>query len=91
MLSVAVPSLVARILEGAGRINVGQGALMTAQGIGAALSPLLGRFIAEELRLPTVFALLGALSIGWLVIWLSFAPLLRRASNPSDPNGARTS
>ncbi len=40
--SVAVPGLVARILNGAGRINVGQGAVMTAQGLGAALSPAIG-------------------------------------------------
>jgi hypothetical protein len=39
MLSVAVPGLVARLLDGTGRINVGQGAVMTAQGIGASLSP----------------------------------------------------
>ena len=37
--SVAVPAMVARILNGTGRINVGQGAVMTAQGIGASLSP----------------------------------------------------
>lgn len=33
--SVAVPGLVARILDGTGRVNVGQGAVMTVQGIGA--------------------------------------------------------
>ena len=39
--SVAVPSLVVRILNGTGQINTGQGAVMTAaQGIGASLSPL---------------------------------------------------
>lgn len=37
--SVAVPGLVAHILNGTGRINIGQGAVMTVQGIGAALSP----------------------------------------------------
>ena len=30
--SVAVPGLVARILNGTGRVNVGQGAVMTVQG-----------------------------------------------------------
>jgi hypothetical protein len=33
--SVAVPGLVARILSGTGRVNVGQGAVMTVQGLGA--------------------------------------------------------
>jgi hypothetical protein len=36
--SVAVPGLVARILQGTGRVNVGQGAVVTVQGLGA--SPL---------------------------------------------------
>src|SRR6185437_13531864 len=40
--SVVVPALVARILHGSGRINVGQGAVMTVQGVGASLSPLIG-------------------------------------------------
>jgi hypothetical protein len=40
--SVAVPALVARILNGAGRVNVGQGAVMTVQGLGASLSPAIG-------------------------------------------------
>ena len=49
--SVAVPGLVARILNGTGRINVGQGAVMTVQGLGASLSPAIGGWIAQEHRL----------------------------------------
>ena len=49
--SVAVPGLVARILNGTGRVNVGQGAVMTMQGVGASLSPALGGFIAQYSRL----------------------------------------
>ena len=37
--SVAVPGLVARILNGTGRVNVGQGAVMTVQGLGRFLEP----------------------------------------------------
>ena len=47
--SVAVPGLVARILNGTGRVNVGQGAVMTVQGLGASLSPAIGGWIAQEL------------------------------------------
>jgi MFS family permease len=83
MLSVAVPGLVARLLDGTGRINVGQGAVMTAQGIGASLSPLLGGFIAQAFGFRTTFALLGALSVASLIIWLMFASVLRRASDPA--------
>jgi MFS family permease len=46
--SVAMPALVAHILNGTGRINLGQGAAMTVQGAGAALSPAIGGWIAQE-------------------------------------------
>ena len=36
---VAVPGLVARILNRTGRVNAGQGAVMTVQGVGASISP----------------------------------------------------
>lgn len=85
MLSVAVPGLVARILDGTGHINVGQGAIMAAHGIGASLSPLLGGHIAEEFGFPTAFALLGTLSLGSLIIWLVFAPTLRAADHIAQP------
>src|SRR5258705_6840936 len=47
--SVAAPGLVARILNGTGRVNVGQGAVMTVQGVGAALSPAIGGRLGQEL------------------------------------------
>lgn len=81
MLSVAVPGLVARLLNGTGHINVGQGAIMAAQGLGAALSPVLGGYVAQIWGFSTAFMLLGGLSVGSLIIWLTFAPVLRRAGN----------
>jgi MFS family permease len=77
--SVAVPGLVARILNGTGRVNVGQGAVMTVQGIGAALSPAIGGWLAQELGYPSAFAILGCFAIGSIAIWLSFAALLKPA------------
>src|SRR6202040_1848364 len=53
--SVAVPGLVARILNGTGQVNVGQGAVMTVQGMGAALSPAIGGWLAQELGYPAAF------------------------------------
>jgi MFS family permease len=79
MLSVAVPGLVARMLDGTGHVNVGQGAIMAAQGLGGALSPLLGGFAAQHLGFPIAFVMLGGLSLGSLIIWLGFASTLRRA------------
>lgn len=92
MLSVAVPGLVARILDGTGHINVGQGAVMAAQGLGGALSPVLGGAVAQHLGFRAAFLLLAGLSLGALIIWVTFAPMLRRAARlpaaPSDRAGA---
>jgi MFS family permease len=49
--SVAVPGLVACLLNGTGRVNVGQGAVMTVQGVGASLSPAIGGWLAQALTL----------------------------------------
>ena len=77
--SVAVPGLVARILNGTGRVNVGQGAVMTVQGIGAALSPALGGAIAQAVGYRTSFIVLGAFALISLGLWLGFRPLLKSA------------
>lgn len=84
--SVAVPGLVAHILSGTGRVNVGQGAVMTVQGLGASLSPALGGFIADFLGYPSAFLILGSFSLGSLFLWVLFAPMLRPAcAVPPDP------
>lgn len=83
MLSVAVPGMVARILDGTGHINVGQGAIMAAQGLGGALSPVLGGFVAQIFGFPIAFVTLGGLSLGSLVIWLGLASLLRTVGDPA--------
>jgi MFS family permease len=77
--SVAVPGLVARILNGTGRVNVGQGAVMTMQGLGAALSPAIGGWIAQQLGYPAAFLILGGIALGSIAIWLGFASLLKPA------------
>ena len=83
--SVAVPGLVARILSGTGRVNVGQGAVMTAQGIGASLSPALGGWIAQALGYGPMFLILGSFAFGSIALWLLYAGLLRPAcARPPD-------
>jgi MFS family permease len=77
--SVAVPGLVARVLDGTGRVNVGQGAVITVQGLGAATSPALGGWLAQFVGYPPAFALLGSLSLGSLALWIAFAPVLKPA------------
>jgi hypothetical protein len=68
--SVAVPALVAKLMQGTGRVNVAQGAVMTMQGVGAALSPALGGIIAESIGYQGAFLILGAISTGSLGLWL---------------------
>ncbi len=86
--SVAVPGLVARLLDGTGRVNVGQGAVMTAQNLGAALSPALGGAIAQALGYRLAFVVLGAFALGSLALWLRFRGLMRPACNPGDDGAA---
>jgi MFS family permease len=77
--SVAVPALVARILNGTGRINVGQGAVMTVQGLGASLSPAIGGWIAEGIGYSATFMILGAFALGSIALWVVFGATLKPA------------
>ena len=79
--SVAVPALVARILNGTGRINVGQGAVMTAQGLGAALSPAIGGWIAQGIGYSATFMILGGFALGSIALWIGMARVLKPACN----------
>jgi MFS family permease len=86
--SVAVPGLVARILDGTGRVNVGQGAVMTVQGIGAALSPALGGWIAQEIGYSTMFLILGSFALGSVALWIGFSSFLKPACAGRPENDA---
>jgi MFS family permease len=77
--SVAVPGLVARILRGTGRVNVGQGAVMTVQGIGASLSPGLGGWIAQAVGYPAMFLVLGSFAVVSAALWIALLPIVRPA------------
>lgn len=77
--SVAVPGLVARILNGTGRVNVGQGAVMTVQGFGASLSPAIGGWIAQGLGYPVTFMILGSFALASITIWVGFGSHVRPA------------
>jgi MFS family permease len=86
--SVAVPGLVARILSGTGRVNVGQGAVMTVQGLGASLSPAIGGWIAQGIGYGPMFLILGSFALGSIALWLGCASLLRPAC--ARPNGSES-
>jgi MFS family permease len=84
--SVDVPGLVARILDGTGRVNVGQGAVMTVQGAGASLSPALGGWIAQDLGYPKMFIILGCFAFVSLALWIGFIRLLKPACERQSEN-----
>lgn len=82
--SVAVPALVVRLLDGTGRVNVGQGVVMTCQAAGAALSPLLGGLLAHIFGYSAAFLVLGAVSTGSIALWLGYGANFRDACRPSE-------
>jgi MFS family permease len=77
--SVAVPGLVARVLNGTGRVNIGQGTVMTVQGLGASLSPLLGGWMAEGIGYHAAFIILGSFSLISLALWTLTSKILKPA------------
>lgn len=79
LLSVAVPGLVARILAGTGHVNAGLGAVMTMQGVGASLSPMLGGQVAEHFGYSAAFLVLGGIAIMGLAVWVLARPVTAEA------------
>lgn len=79
LLGVAVPGLVARILNGTGRINSGLAAVMTLQGVGAASSPALAGMIAETIGYGAAFLALGGIAAAALALWLVATPVIAAA------------
>ncbi len=86
--SVAVPGLVARLLNGTGRVNVGQGAVMTVQGLGASLSPAIGGWIAQGFGYSPMFLILGSFALGSIGLWVGFASVLKPACAGTPAKGA---
>jgi MFS family permease len=75
--SVAVPGMVARSMNGTGRVNLGQGAVITVQGIGASLSPAIGGWIAQWIGYQPTFLLLGGFGLIAVALWIAFASAVR--------------
>jgi MFS family permease len=79
LLGVAVPGLVARIMAGTGRVNAALGAVMTMQGVGAALSTTLGGAAAQAFGYSVSFIALGGVAFIALALWTSATPLMSKA------------
>jgi MFS family permease len=76
--SVAIPGMVARSLSGTGRINLGQGAVIAVQGVGASLSPAFGGWIAQWIGYEVTFLLLGAFGLVSATLWIGFGSIVKR-------------
>jgi MFS family permease len=82
--TAAIPAFVARMLQGTGRVNLGQGAVMTVQGIGGALSPALGGWLAQLIGYGPTFLILGSFALMSIAVWVIFADTLRSVSASED-------
>jgi MFS family permease len=90
LLGVATPGLVARILHGTGHVNAGLGAVMTLQGIGAALSPALGGLVAQQFGYAAAFLALGGIALLALILWLGLRPVMAESCAPPRVASRRT-
>ena len=86
LLGVAVPGLVARILDGTGHINAGLGGVMAMQGIGASLSPALGGWIAGASGYQFSFLGLGGVAFVALMLWIAARPITAKACAGPAPS-----
>jgi hypothetical protein len=70
--SAIFPIIVADLMRGTGRFNVAQGAVITAQGVGAALSTTVAGFVVVSLGYSAAFlTLAGIAGAGLLLFWLA--------------------
>jgi len=71
------PVIVADLMRGTGRFNVAQGAVSTAQGIGAALSTAIAGLIVVQAGYGPAFLALGAVAAAGFVLFLLAMPETR--------------
>jgi len=80
---VAIPALVAEIMDGTGHANAGLGGVMTAYGAGATVSPLLAGLVAQYLGFAASFIALAAVAVAGLGMWMAG----RRMLGTGSPKG----
>ena len=68
------PIIVADLMRGTGRFNIAQGAIITAQGIGAALSTAVAGFIVVHAGYSAAFLTLGGIAAVGLAFYLLAMP-----------------
>jgi MFS family permease len=86
------PIIVADLMRGTGRYNIAQGAILTAQGIGAALSTTLAGVVVVHAGYSAAFLTLAAVALlGGLVFFFGMPETLVRARESHDGSGKRES
>lgn len=70
LAGVAIPALVADIMDDTGHAGGGLGGVMMAYGAGAALSPALAGMVAQAFGFPAAFVALGAVAAAGLGLWI---------------------
>jgi MFS family permease len=85
------PVIVADLMRGTGRFNIAQGAIMTAQGIGAAVSTTLAGFVVVHAGYSAAFLILAGIAIaGALVFFFGMKETRPKDSDSaSDPHPGR--
>jgi MFS family permease len=84
------PVIVADLMRNTGRFNVAQGAVITAQSIGAALSTTLAGFVVVGAGYSTAFITLGAVAAVGAVICLLALPETRQIGDGSPRRKGKT-
>ncbi|MCJ2051089.1 MFS transporter [Methylobacterium sp. J-070] len=79
------PIVVADLTRGGGRFNAAQGAVATAQGIGASLSATLAGVIIVSAGYATAFLALAAIAALGFVLYLALMPETRGAAGSGEP------
>ncbi len=69
--------IIADLTKGTGRFNAAQGAVATAQGLGAFLSNALAAFLAARVGMTTTFLTLAAIAAVGFVVFALFMPETR--------------
>jgi predicted MFS family arabinose efflux permease len=80
------PVVVADLTRGSGRFNVSQGAIATAQGLGAALSASLGGLIIVSAGYTTAFYVLAAIAAAGFALYLCAMPETRIGDTDPSPD-----
>ena len=77
VFGVVAVLIIADLTQGTGRFNAAQGAVATAQGLGAFLSNALAAFLAQRVGMNTTFLVLAGIALVGLVVFAVFMPETR--------------